>query len=88
MVVVNEVQSWARSQDRSPQGGSSRSAAEKPGGDGLLRLRADVPPEIAAAIDSFERSSFRLTYAIVGFAGAALVFTFLIATCMILVTGR
>ena len=58
------------------------------GGSGLLRPKTDLPPEIAEAIESFERYSFRLTYAIIGLAAAALVLTFLIAYCLMLVAGR
>ncbi|HEV2495588.1 MAG TPA: hypothetical protein VG204_21225 [Terriglobia bacterium] len=90
MATENEVQSWTRPQNHPMLSGlaGQSTTARKAGGNGLLRFKADLPPEIAEAIDNFERSSFRLTYAIVGFAGAALALTFLIAYGMILVAGR
>jgi hypothetical protein len=89
MAMENEVQSWTHSHDRSMLSGvAGGSTGDKKGVSGLLLLKPDMPPEIAEAIDTFERSSFRLTYAIIGFAGAALAFTFLIAYCMILVAGK
>ncbi len=89
MALENGVESWTRFHERStPTGLVGRPMAGKTEGSGLLRLKADLPPEIAETIDSFERYSFRLTYAIIGFAGAALVLIFLIAWCLILVTGK
>lgn len=85
MAMENEIQLLTSSQDRAqPRTRARRSS----GGNGLLRFKADLPPEIAEAIDAFERNSFRLTYAIIGLAGAVLVFTFLIAYCMILIGGK
>ena len=89
MAMGNEVQSWAGPQGHLIVGDlAGRSSARETGRDGVLRSRSDLPPEIAAVVDNFERSSFRLTYAIIGFAGAVLVLTFLIAYGMILVAGK
>ena len=90
MALQDEVESWTRFHERSTLAGPvGRPAVEKTGGgSGLLRPKPDLPPEIAEAIDSFERYSFRLTYAIIGLAGAALVLTFLTAYCLMLVAGR
>ena len=88
MAMENEVQSWTGFQNRPMLTSAGGSSAVKTGGNGLLRFKADVPPEIVEVIDNFERSSFRLTYAIIGFAGAVLVLTFLIAYGMILVAGK
>lgn len=90
MAMENELQLWTSSQDRAQPRDRARSspAGLKTDDRGLLRLKPDLPPEIAEAIENFERSSFRLTYTIIGFAGAVLVLMFLIAYCMILVAGK
>ena len=61
MALQDEVESWTRFDERSTLAGPvGRPAVEKTGGgSGLLRLKPDLPPEIAETIDSFERYSFR-----------------------------